>query len=74
MKDTGIASIIPRYGELNKLYKKIIGRGLLYFNEQESITAFYKEVKEVDKLESSVIGLILSGDKGVSSVLLRSLK
>ena len=74
MKDTGIASIIPRYGELNKLYKKIIGRGLLYFNEQESITAFYNDVKEVDKLESSVIGLILSGDKGVSSVLLRSLK
>ena len=40
MKDTGIASIIPRYGELNKLYKKIIGRGVLYFNEQESITDF----------------------------------
>ena len=74
MKDTGIASIIPRYGELNKLYKKIIGRGVLYFNEQESITDFYKEIKEMDELESSVIKLILSGDKGVSSVILKSLK
>ena len=74
MKDTRIVKIIPRYGELNKLYKKIIGCGLLYFSEQESITNFYVDTKEVGEFEAAIIELMLSCEKDVYLVLLKSLK
>ena len=74
MKDRRIATIIPKYGELNRLYKTIIERGFLYFDEQESITNFYRGAKDVGELELSVVELMISADKSISSVLLKSLK
>lgn len=74
MKDMKLAAIIPRYRELNRQYKKVIAQGGVYFNEQKAVTDFYRDNKNVQELESSIISLVMDGDRETLAMLLRSLR
>lgn len=69
-----ITSMIPRYGQLNRIFNDILTDNDLSFEKQEFISCFYKQYEDTQGFETSLIKLILKTDGAHRSLLLDSLK
>lgn len=69
-----ITEIIPQYGKLNKIYEEIQINQNINYQQQQFITSFYEQIKNIQEIEASVIKLILVAVSGRYSVVLNSLR
>ena len=58
MKDI-ITTLIPRYGELNRIYKEWFANKDFSFEKQKFITRFYMDYNDVTVLETAILELVL---------------
>ena len=58
MKDV-ITTLIPRYGELNRIYKDWFDNKGFSFEKQKFITKFYLDYNDVTVLETAILELVL---------------
>ena len=66
--------MIPRYGQLNKIYTEIMSGGSFSFEKQQFISDFYEEYGDTQTFETALISLMLEMDAAHFSILLNSLK
>ena len=57
MKDV-ITTLIPRYGELNRIYKDWSDNKGFSFEKQKFITKFYLDYNDVTVLETAILELV----------------
>lgn len=69
-----IQTIIPRYGELNKVYSDLVSGKDFNFSHQRFISDFYEGCKDVQDLEASIIQTVLQFDLEHCTLLLNSLR
>lgn len=69
-----ITSMIPQYGELNRMYTDILSGKGFSFEKQKFISDFYKQHEDTQAFETSLIGMVLETGTEHRSVLLNSLK
>ena len=63
MKDV-ITTLIPRYGELNRIYKDWFDNKGFSFEKQKFITKFYLDYNDVTVLETAILELVVSSSTG----------
>lgn len=73
MKDI-ITTLIPRYGELNRIYKEWFANKDFSFEKQKFITRFYMDYNDVTVLETAILELVLHIPQERYTLLLNSLK
>ena len=73
MKDI-ITTLIPRYGELNRIYKEWFANKDFSFEKQKFITRFYLDYNDVTALETAILELVLHIPQEQYTLLLNSLK
>ena len=54
-----ITSMIPQYGELNRMYTDILSGKGFSFEKQKFISDFYKQHEDTQAFETSLIGMVL---------------
>ena len=69
-----ITSMIPQYGELNRMYTDILSGKGFSFEKQKFISDFYKQHEDTQAFETSLIGMVLETGTEHRSLLLNSLK
>ena len=57
-----IASMIPQYGKLNKIYTEITSGNGFFFEQQKFISDFYREYEDTQALEMVLVSLILKAE------------
>lgn len=72
--DERITSMIPQYGQLNRIFTDILSDNDFSFEKQEFISHFYKQYEDTQAFETSLIKLILKADGAHHFLLLDSLK
>ena len=59
-----ITTLIPRYGELNRIYKDWFDNKGFSFEKQKFITKFYLDYNDVTVLETAILELGVSSSTG----------
>lgn len=73
MKDV-ITTLIPRYGELNRIYKDWFDNKGFSFEKQKFITKFYLDYNDVTVLETAILELVFHLPQEQYTLILNSLK
>ena len=69
-----IQTIIPRYGELNRIYRDYIDNHAFSFDRQKFISDFYQEYSDTKSFEAAILELVLDRQKEQYTLILNSLK
>lgn len=69
-----IQSLIPQYGELNRIYSDLADRHTFSFEKQKFITDFYQKFNDTKAFENAIIELVLGKQEGQYTLVLKSLK
>ena len=69
-----IQTIIPRYGELNRIYRDYIDNRVFSFDRQKFISDFYQEYSDTKSFEAAILELVLDRQKEQYTLILNSLK
>ena len=69
-----IQTIIPRYGELNRIYRDYIDNRVFSFDRQKFISDFYLEYSDTKSFEAAILELVLDRQKEQYTLILNSLK
>lgn len=68
-----IKEIIPRFGELNTICRKVVSGQRFDFEQQRFVAEFYWQIEDVPAFEQAIIGLTLEAESACATVLLKSL-
>ena len=69
-----IQTMIPRYGELNRIYRDYIDNYAFSFDRQKFISDFYQEYNDMKAFEAAILELVLDRQKEQYILILNSLK
>ena len=69
-----IQTMIPRYGELNRIYRDYIDNSTFSFDRQKFISDFYQEYNDMKSFEAAILELVLDRQKEQYTLILNSLK
>ena len=69
-----IQTIIPRYGELNRIYRDYIDNHVFSFDRQKFISDFCQEYNDMKSFEAAILELVLDRQKEQYTLILNSLK
>ncbi len=69
-----IQTMIPRYGELNRIYRDYIDNRVFSFNRQKFISDFCLEYNDMKSFEAAILELVLDRQKEQYTLILNSLK
>ncbi len=69
-----IQTMIPRYGELNRIYRDYIDNRVFSFDRQKFISDFCQEYNDMKSFEAAILELVLDRQKEQYSLILNSLK
>ena len=69
-----IQTMIPQYGELNRIYRDYIDNYAFSFDRQKFISDFYQEYNDMKAFEAAILELVLDGQKEQYILILNSLK
>ena len=69
-----IQTMIPRYGELNRIYRDYIDNYAFSFDRQKFISDFCQEYNDMKSFEAAILGLVLDRQKEQYTLILNSLK
>ncbi|WP_289307102.1 hypothetical protein [uncultured Phocaeicola sp.] len=69
-----IQTMIPQYGELNRIYRDYIDNYAFSFNRQKFISDFYQEYNDMKSFEAAILELVLDRQKEQYTLILNSLK
>ena len=69
-----IQTMIPQYGELNRIYRDYIDNYAFSFDRQKFISDFYQEYNDMKSLEAAILELVLDKQKEQYTLILNSLK
>ena len=69
-----IQTIIPRYGELNRIYRDYIDNHVFSFDRQKFISDFYQQYSDMKSFEAAILELVLNRQKEQYTLILNSLK
>ncbi len=69
-----IQSLIPQYGELNRIYSDLADKHIFSFEKQKFITDFYQKFNDTKTFENAIIELVLGKQEGQYTLVLKSLK
>lgn len=66
--------MIPKYGELNRIYNDFIISHTFSFDRQKFITDFYKQYNDTKAFEAAILELVLDKPKEQYTLVLNSLR
>lgn len=69
-----IQTMIPRYGELNRIYRDYIDNRVFSFDRQKFISDFCQEYNDMKSFEAAILELVLDRQKEQYILILNSLK
>ena len=69
-----IQTMIPQYGELNRIYRDYIDNYAFSFDKQKFISDFYREYNDMKSFEAAILELVLDRQKEQYILILNSLK
>ena len=69
-----IQTMIPQYGELNRIYRDYIDNYAFSFDRQKFISDFYQEYNDMKSFEATILELVLDKQKEQYTLILNSLK
>ena len=69
-----IQTMIPQYGELNRIYRDYIDNYAFSFDRQKFISDFYQEYNDMKPFEAAILELVLDKQKEQYTLILNSLK
>ena len=69
-----IQTMIPQYGELNRIYRDSIDNYAFSFDRQKFISDFYQEYNDMKSFEAAILELVLDKQKEQYTLILNSLK
>ena len=69
-----IQTIIPRYGELNRIYRDYMDNHAFSFDRQKFISDFYQQYSDTKSFETAILELLLDRQKEQCTLILNSLK
>ena len=69
-----IQTMIPQYGELNRIYRDYIDNYPFSFDRQKFISDFYQEYNDMKAFEAAILELVLDRQKEQYILILNSLK
>ena len=69
-----IQTMIPQYGELNRIYRDYIDNYAFSFDRQKFISNFYQEYNDMKSFEAAILELVLDKQKEQYTLILNSLK
>lgn len=69
-----IQTIIPRYGELNRIYRDYIDSSTFSFDRQKFISDFCQQYNDMKSFEAAILELVLDRQKEQYNLILNSLK
>ena len=69
-----IQTMIPRYGELNRIYRDYIDNRVFSFDRQKFISDFCQEYNDMKSFEAAILELVLDKQKEQYTLILNSLK
>ena len=69
-----IQTMIPQYGELNRIYRDYIDNRVFSFDRQKFISDFCKEYNDMKSFEAAILELVLDRQKEQYILILNSLK
>ena len=69
-----IQTMIPQYGELNRIYRDYIDNYAFSFDRQKFISDFYQEYDDMKSFEAAILELVLDKQKEQYTLILNSLK
>ena len=69
-----IQTMIPQYGELNRIYRDYIDNYAFSFDRQKFISDFYQEYNDMKSFEAAILELVLDKKKEQYTLILNSLK
>ena len=69
-----IQMMIPRYGELNRIYRDYIDNRVFSFDRQKFIFDFCQEYNDMKSFEAAILELVLDRQKEQYTLILNSLK
>ena len=69
-----IQTMIPQYGELNRIYRDYIDNYAFSFDRQKFISDFYQEYNDMKSFEAAILELVLDKQKEQYTLILNSLK
>ena len=69
-----IQTMIPRYGELNRIYRDYIDNYVFSFDSQKFISDFCQEYNDMKSFEAAILELVLDRQKEQYTLILNSLK
>ena len=69
-----IQTMIPQYGELNRICRDYIDNRVFSFDRQKFISDFYQEYNDMKSFEAAILELVLDRQKEQYTLILNSLK
>ena len=69
-----IQTMIPQYGELNRIYRDYIDNYAFSFDRQKFISDFYQQYNDTKSFETAILELVLEKQKEQYTLILNSLK
>ena len=69
-----IQTMIPQYGELNRIYRDYIDNYAFSFDRQKFTPDFYQEYNDMKSFEAAILELVLDKQKEQYTLILNSLK
>lgn len=69
-----IQTMIPQYGELNRIYRDYIDNYAFSFDRQKFISDFYQEYNDMKSFEAAILELVLDKQKEQYTLIFNSLK
>ena len=69
-----IQTMIPQYGELNRIYRNYIDNHSFSFERQKFISDFYRQYNDTKSFEAAILELVLEKQKEQYTLILNSLK
>ena len=69
-----IQTMIPRYGELNRIYRDYIDNYVFSFDSQKFISDFCQEYNDMKSFEAAILELVLDRQTEQYTLILNSLK
>ena len=69
-----IQTMIPLYGELNRIYRDYIDNHAFSFDRQKFISDFYQQYSDTKSFEAVILELVLNRQKEQYTLILNSLK
>ena len=69
-----IQTMIPQYGELNRIYRDYIDNYAFSFDREKFISDFYQEYNDMKSFEAAILELVLDKQKEQYTLIFNSLK